>query len=196
MSALPPTCEIGLKEWAGVCEALEDGRQTLILRKGGISEGPGGFVPEHRHFWLYPTYLHEAEQGLRLEQREKPSSGPRPAPDDPVSIQALAEVELIRHVESLEQLDLLEPFHVWRSETVRKRFEYRRPGLWVLGVRVYRGDRPWTVDPTPEQLGCKSWVTLDPPRSTDGLRPVLSSTVAWARLEELRSLLPPGHGAP
>jgi len=50
---------------ARICDALAEGRQSLILRKGGIAEGPRGFVPEHDTFWLYPTHVHQAEQGLR-----------------------------------------------------------------------------------------------------------------------------------
>jgi hypothetical protein len=34
---------VGFKEWALVCEALGRGEQTIILRKGGIAEGRGGF---------------------------------------------------------------------------------------------------------------------------------------------------------
>ena len=37
---LPETCSIAFKEWAGVCAALAEGRQSLIVRKGGIAEGP------------------------------------------------------------------------------------------------------------------------------------------------------------
>ena len=99
-------------------------------------------------------------------------------------------------------LALLEPFHVWKPETIRKRFEYRRPGLWVLGVRVYRREEPWTIDPTPEQLGCKSWVTLETPLSTEGLRPVLPPEAASGRLDrapispapEARGFLMPRDG--
>jgi hypothetical protein len=32
-----------LKEWAVVCKALEEGRQILLLRKGGIMEYKQGF---------------------------------------------------------------------------------------------------------------------------------------------------------
>ena len=46
------------KEWAAVCEALATGRQSLILRKGGIHEGREGFRVEHREFWLFPTHFH------------------------------------------------------------------------------------------------------------------------------------------
>ena len=64
---LPETCPIAFKEWAGVCAALAEGRQSLIVRKGGIAEGPRGFAPEHDVFWLYPTQVHQAEQGLRID---------------------------------------------------------------------------------------------------------------------------------
>ncbi len=50
-----PLCRTAFKEWAAVCAALSAGRQTVILRKGGIAEGPGGFQPEHGEFWLLPT---------------------------------------------------------------------------------------------------------------------------------------------
>jgi hypothetical protein len=196
MSSLPESCSIALKEWAGVCAELSEGRQILIVRKGGILEGPGGFVPEHRHFWLYPTHVHEAEQGLRREEGSSPPHDPCPTPTDRVPIRALAAVELIRNVASYEILERLEPFHVWMPETIRKRFEYRRPGLWVLGVRVYLRDEPLVIDPTPEQLGCRSWVTLEPPLPAEGLRSVLSPDAWSGRLDELLALLPAGPGAP
>ena len=36
-----------LKEWAVVCKALEEGRQILLLRKGGIMEYRQGFEVKH-----------------------------------------------------------------------------------------------------------------------------------------------------
>ena len=43
------------KEWAVVCEALGDGRQSIILRKGGIAEGREGFAFAHGEFFLFPA---------------------------------------------------------------------------------------------------------------------------------------------
>ena len=79
----PESCAVAFKEWAGVCDALIEGRQTIIIRKGGISEGagPGVFVPEHAEFWLYPTWVHQAEQGLRStvgNRHARASLGSRP----------------------------------------------------------------------------------------------------------------------
>ena len=55
------------KEWAVICEALGEGRQVLILRKGGIAEARGEFTIEHRRFWLFPTYVHQQSSGIKPE---------------------------------------------------------------------------------------------------------------------------------
>ena len=39
--AWPTALQVALKEWATVCHALETGRQTVLLRKGGIYEAAG-----------------------------------------------------------------------------------------------------------------------------------------------------------
>ena len=61
---------IAFKEWAAVCRALAVGRQAIILRKGGIAETGGQFEPEHTRFWLYPTYVHQQQGGLKPDAAE------------------------------------------------------------------------------------------------------------------------------
>ena len=58
-----------LKEWASVVEALKEGRQVLLLRKGGIAERRGAFRVEQAAFSLYPTFLHQDKQYIRPEFR-------------------------------------------------------------------------------------------------------------------------------
>ncbi|HWE39921.1 MAG TPA: DUF1802 family protein [Isosphaeraceae bacterium] len=172
---LPATCAVALKEWAGVCDALATGRQILLLRKGGIAEGPGGFEPEHDACWLLPTSTHEAEQGLRV-------ASPRiETPRGEVGLHVLLIIENIHYIENIRVLEQLEPFHVWTAATVRKRFEYRRQGLWVIGVRAYRRAGPHRVRLDDGQAGCRSWVALDEPLSTSGLEPVLADDEAADR---------------
>lgn len=183
---LPESCALAFKEWAGVCEALGRGDQILILRKGGISEGPAGFVPEHSVFWLYPTYLHETGQGLRVER-----SSSRPMPDtfENVEIGLLGSVDWVGFVEQESALAALEDLHVWTPETIAKRFHYRRPGLWVLGLSIYRLPRPQRIPVTDDHAGCKTWVPLDPPLSTSGVNPILEDEEFSRRITQLRSLL-------
>jgi hypothetical protein len=179
----PDTCQVAFKEWEGVCVALERGLQSIILRKGGISEGQGEFTPEHPVFWLYPTRVHQAEQGLRVAGLK---AGDVPAGE--VELRLLAVVEHVALVDRPELLEELEDLHVWTKETVEKRFHYRRPGLWVLGVRVYRCDSPWRIHMTDEHAGCKSWVPLDA-LSTRGLQPVLSRDAMEDHMAHLNRVL-------
>ena len=174
----PASCGIAFKEWAGICRALAEGRQSLIVRKGGIAEGPGGFVPEHRVFWLYPTHLHEAEQGLRLAPTAP--DAPPSVPPATVPLDTLAVVDSIAFIDREERLPPLAGLHVWTEETIAKRFHYRQPGLWVLGVRIYRRGAPHDLVIAPEHAGCKTWVPLDPPLPTDGCEAVLDD-VEFAR---------------
>src|SRR5438093_12862091 len=54
------------KEWAVICEALGQGKQAIILRKGGIAEE---FAVEETRFWLYPTFVHQQNDGIQDEAR-------------------------------------------------------------------------------------------------------------------------------
>ena len=47
MVQMQTTNNVAFKEWAVVCAALASGRQTIILRKGGMEEGRDGFRVEH-----------------------------------------------------------------------------------------------------------------------------------------------------
>ncbi len=56
-----------LKEWATVVNALENGDQTVILRKGGILETDSGFTIENKKFSLFPTFEHQETQHVKPE---------------------------------------------------------------------------------------------------------------------------------
>ena len=57
---------VGFKEWAVVCEAMGRGRQSIILRKGGIAEGREGFSFKYPEFFLFPTWFHAHRIGKLL----------------------------------------------------------------------------------------------------------------------------------
>ncbi len=190
LSSAPDACAVAFKEWAGVCDALADGRQCLLLRKGGIAEGPGGFRPEHPAFWLYPTAVHQAEQGLRVPVHAPPADRA-----ERVGLRALAVVAEAAYIDREDALAALERFHVWTSETVSRRFHYRAPGLWVLGVRVYRRAEPWPIPIAPEHAGCKTWVPLDAPPPTSGLVPALDDAEFTRQMAELRAASGASAGA-
>jgi hypothetical protein len=183
------SCAVAFKEWAGVCDALTEGVQSIIVRKGGIREGsgPGVFVPEHPAFWLYPTVVHQAQQGLRTT-----ASGPRlprSVPDGFLAISALARVELIGYIDDESRLPALEDFHVLTAETVWKRFHYRTPGLWILLARIWRRSPAFAIMETPEHAGCKTWVTLDAGLTTSDLVPAVEDEIWAERVKRLRTVL-------
>jgi hypothetical protein len=164
---------VAFKEWAVICEALAAGRQSVILRKGGIAEEGGVFRPEHSEFLLYPTYFHEHRAGVKpaflplLEAAEaaKPPAGT-------VRFTHFVRVESVEHVTDLEQALALDARHAWTPEIVKQRFHYRTPGLYVFTVRVFRLAKPVDVVERPEYAGCKTWVPLDTPIDAAGAEQV------------------------
>jgi len=176
------TCAIAFKEWAAVCAALSEGRQAIILRKGGIHEGRTGFRVAHSEFWLFPTYLHEAADGLVDDARpflDRALAGRPPA--ESIRLTEYAVVTDVIEVTSEPRLANLAGQHVWSPETVSNRFHYRQPGVFALVVRVYRRSTPFVIPESPHFAGCRSWVDLPEAISTAGLEPVLDEE-AYGRM--------------
>ena len=57
-----------LKEWSAVVHALLDGRQSVLLRKGGIHEKR--FEVTAQECLLFPTVAHSHAQRVRPEHRD------------------------------------------------------------------------------------------------------------------------------
>jgi hypothetical protein len=163
---------IAFKEWAVICAAIAAGRQSVILRKGGIAEEGGAFRPEHDAFLLYPTYFHAHRDGIKpeflplLEEAE----AARP-PEGVIRFTHFVRVESVSHVANLEDALALDSQHAWTPDVVKQRFHYRTPGLFVLNVRAFRLAMPADVVERPEFAGCKTWVNLDAPVDTSGAEP-------------------------
>lgn len=167
--------KIALKEWAVICRALAEGRQALLLRKGGIAETAGEFTLEHTRFWLYPTYTHQQRAGIRPEALPLlQAAEAHPPPEGVVRLTHFGEVSGMYRVRDLTLALLLAHLHVWSDETVRSRFNYRHQGLYVIPVRVFQAAKAFELPVTPHYQGCRSWVELEQPLPTDGARPVLS----------------------
>lgn len=163
---------IALKEWAAVCAALEAGRQTILLRKGGIAEGPGGFRIEHSEFWLYPTQFHQdaaqlSEDGQAFLAQARPFA---PAAGR-IAIRLYAVCESVDFIEDRRTLAEFRGRHILSEAAVQQRFDYRTPGLYVATVRISRRPEPFDVPELARYAGCKSWVELDRPLGTAGLIP-------------------------
>jgi hypothetical protein len=168
-------CSVGFKEWSVICAALAAGRQSLILRKGGIHEGHDGFRVAHDRFWLYPTQYHQAAQSVTSDAGPflSAAAGLVP-PAGRVRLGLVATVEQVLEIKSLAAIEPLGPFHIWSFETALQRFHYREPGLFGLIVRVYKSENEVEIAEEPRFAGCRSWVEFGEALPITGAEPVLS----------------------
>ncbi|BCX46674.1 DUF1802 domain-containing protein [Haloferula helveola] len=160
----------GFKEWQVICDALASGRQSIILRKGGIHEGREGFSFGAESFFLFPTRFHNQDQFVR-------EGAVDPKPEWEVG----EEIAVTHHCDALwartltdwGQVAALEPFHIWTEETVRQRFDWEGKGMatgsiHVALVRVRQLAEPWVFPYEKKYGGCRSWIDIpEPPDGWD-----------------------------
>lgn len=173
------------KEWALVCEALGQGKQSIILRKGGIAEGRAGFAFQHEEFFLFPTWFHE-----QLSKTVLPEATALPEElDGEIEIRYAATLEWSRLVEDVERLHSLREFHILNESVVQERFHYDdREGIHVALVRVFRLDPPRRIANEKKFGGCRSWIEL-PDLADCTLVSVISDEEHALRRERLLRIL-------
>lgn len=173
------------KEWALICEALGSGRQSLIIRKGGIAEGREGFSFRNHEFFLFPTWFHE-----QLASTTLPADTPVPdALDEEIEIAYMATVERTAVITDLAVVQRLREMHVWRDSVIEERFHYDdAPGVHIALVRVFRLEPPHRLKMEKKYGGCRSWVEL-PALGGSALVSVISDEEHDRRLAALEQLL-------
>ncbi len=87
------------------------------------------------------------------------------------------------------RLEGLSTLQILSAATLRRRFHYRSPGLFVLPVRIYSLSQPIELAETPHFAGCRTWVDLERELPTADLSPVLSEAVHEQRLAAIRQAL-------
>ncbi len=171
---------IGFKEWSFICEALGQGVQTLILRKGGIHEGRGGFQFQHDAFWLFPTGFHNQGELLRwTPPNPEEVAVPQDEKRERVDIRYFARLHQVWRLTEWDKVAALQPFHVWHEQTIRDRYAWNEDScLQVALVRAYQfpsGQGVWSFPYVPGYGGCRSWVKLPEEGKAleDGLLPAM-----------------------
>jgi hypothetical protein len=149
-----------LKEWGAVVHALLDGRQTVLLRKGGIHEKR--FELAAADFLLFPTVAHSHAERVRAEHRDLLGAAEPDSGRAELIIRAAARVVAAVEVNRPENIDALSDLHIWTPESVRAdRRDFRpRHRLAVLVVAARPLVSPVRVTRTSAQAGCSSWVEL------------------------------------
>jgi hypothetical protein len=164
---------IALKEWAIVCQALEEGRQVLLLRKGGIMEYREGFQVKHNYFFLYPTFEHQSIESIQLNYAQKLAMMLQEETDhSKVTINSYARAVALKQIKDGSLLSQLHKYHIWNERYVNVRMNYNpKKPMQVILLRVYKLQNPIEAEVRSEWLGCRSWVHIQSlaskARSTD-----------------------------
>ena len=188
---LPKQCQMALKEWAITVEAMAQGNQILLLRKGGIHETGKDFRVIHREFLFYPTYLHQKEDLLQpshqptlrkmLEQQHN---------DEKITFSYWAKAEEVLEISDQEKVDDLEPHYIWTTAYAQSKLHWKPMlPLSVLLLRVYKLANPVTVSYLPEYGGCTSWGEILSDVNLGNLEPVLDDTEFKKRVDDVKGTL-------
>lgn len=160
---------LALKEWSIICKALEEGKQTILLRKGGILEYKKGFEISQKLFLLYPTLEHQAAEYLQsnyLQEYElllKRNSS-EIVEDKENTIRIIARIEAMQEFHDHKLLSKLEKYHIWNEKYVNMRMNYNpKKPMNALLLRIYKLSQPISLDVNPEWAGCKSWIDIEFP---------------------------------
>ena len=181
--------QIAFKEWAVVVEAIGSGRQIVILRKGGIAEGVGGFKAEHDRFWLIPTRFHQQAKGVIDSEAALFSRISFPS-EDMLSVEYVCEVAAVKQLNSLELASRLKGQHIWRDTVIDERFDWGRDlGIYAMAVRVRRLPEPVKMPMLESYGGCKSWVELNPKMEFAATQYVLDEAAFIEKLEAFQEAL-------
>jgi hypothetical protein len=152
---------LALKEWGAVVHALLDGRQTVLLRKGGIRERR--FDISHDRFVLFPTVAHAHAERVRDGHADVLAAGADDIDEQAGTFVIRAGVDLVDVVgtDDASALASLTDLHIWKPEHIEERLAFRpRHALQVLVVRAMALPHPITLERAPEYAGCSSWVDL------------------------------------
>ncbi|WP_157729592.1 DUF1802 family protein [Tumebacillus algifaecis] len=183
-----PIKEVALKEWAVCIDAIANGEQLVLLRKGGITEETREFRLEETSFYLYPTYEHQRAQLIKPEYQERVEQTMEgiELPPKAVWITHAAHVVDDITLHSEDDLKKLDPFHILTHNYASERLQWRNDKpLHILTVRAYKLTTPKQVHVAPEYLGCKSWLTLQKPITDTDLEPVLSAEAFEHRRQQI-----------
>lgn len=194
---LPETLDVALKEWAVAVRALREGRQVMLLRKGGILDAGGQFEVEARDVLLFPTYLHEDEQLGSLQPcygAWVAEEGSRRAAGAAIRIDAWARITDVVSVAHPEELYRLSSQHIYSDKFLKYRIENEpQKPLYAVFLRTYALPRSVVVGMEPNYYGCKSWITLESVLDTAGSVPCMGDHAYEARVRVTADRL--SHGS-
>jgi hypothetical protein len=184
-------CNVALKEWAITCEALAQGRQIILLRKGGLLDEDGAFSLEHGQFFLLPTWLHQEEALVKPRERYLFRTTQKIEGES-------GHIAFLRHFARVEAMWSFPPCdeevlyestpHIWSQQYLDLRLGYQldKP-LLCAALRVWKLETPLRYELRSRDKGCRSWVEMESALES-GAEPVLDDESFGEELEWLNRL--------
>ncbi|NCG27430.1 MAG: DUF1802 family protein [Verrucomicrobiales bacterium] len=156
---------VAFKEWSIICDTLGSGKQSLILRKGGIHEGNQGFQFEHEKFALFPTRFHEQEERVRIDSGKSATPKTEYQIGEIVPIQYWARIDSIWNLSQWKSIEALNEYHVWDKQIILDRYNWGKekddqPSINAALIRVFRFEDILKIPYEKRYRGCRSWVNL------------------------------------
>ncbi len=155
--------KVAFKEWSKMVEALGTGKQSIILRKGGIIEENDTFTIKEKEFLLLPTLYHQQNEKIKKDwltqvgEEDIYYENPQQ-----VWIHFEAKVEEVKEITSWKELKALEHLHVWDEEVIKERYHrWQEHQVTLLKVNVQKLENPILLELLPEYGGCKSWIEIE-----------------------------------
>lgn len=189
---LPPDSNLALKEWAVAVSALAQGKQILIIRKGGIHRDDKEFRVVHPEFLLYPTYEHQSHELIKEEYHQDLD---RTLEEDDipglVTLGYWCQVTDKFEVRDEDALDSISSCHIWTTDYAQKRLHWRpKQPLTVALLRVYALQQPQALPILDEFAGCRSWVDLRQDLPLGYMTPALSDEAYQETADIIRRAAP------
>lgn len=187
-----PSKPIALKEWAVNIESLAQGKQIILMRKGGIHEETKEFQLQGETFYLFPTYLHQKKELLKddykpfLEQVTETWD----KNSDEIVINYMAKVVEDIEILNEEKLESLFPHHIWTNNFAETKLHWKKDKpIHVLVTRIYQLSEPVVIKNIEEYNGCKSWVSLQGEIPNLKVEPMINDEKFDEKLQKLYEAL-------
>ncbi len=183
---------VALKEWAVSVNALAEGKQIIVMRKGGIVEETRDFQLVAPSFYLMPAYEHQKKHLLKQSAWQDLDNTLEEWAPEQEELRIAAYAEAVEDIEVTDQqtLDKLRDFHIWTDQFAEERLRWKKTKpLHVLVLRVHRLAKPLKLSMLPAYNGCKSWVQLDSVEVEPEMTPVIGDEEFERQRKEIKQAL-------
>ncbi len=183
--------DTALKEWSVAVDAIAQGAQIILLRKGGIQEEKGRFRAQADCAILFPTFEHQKPELLKPDYQSSVTpvaSGWHP---EKITLKAWAQITHIFLTTEADKVTALNDFHVWQPQFASERLKWKpKQPLYVLVLRAYQLANPvdivWDSD---LYGGCRSWISLEQSIAIETERPVIDSDTYDAHVKRIEEII-------